>query len=158
MKSSFQTPRYNFIVEFNDSICAKKIIEKLPLDSTLTLGQDRICLKAEITCALSESMLSKKVKAGEVFYWPENGYVCIFYGVQPLDFKERLGVAIIGKAELGAGAINSISAGDSVRIASIAEEEKKISFDNVPDPNRKLTQSEIDVLVAQLLAEKKKKP
>ena len=157
MKVSFQTPNHNFIAKFNESLCAKKILEKLPLDSSVSIGQDRVCFKINIDTLPGSEAALDKVTGGDVVYWPDIGYVCIFLSDITPKKDSSLGLVNIGRVEGNIDDFSQISAGDSIRVVSMGEEkEKKISTDSVPNPDRKLTQAEIDVLVQQLLAQKKK--
>ncbi len=158
MKVSFQTPTHNFIADFNDSICAKKILDDLPLDSSISIGQDRICFKLKAPVSPGGQAPVRKVKAGDVVYWPDIGYLCIFLGSMEIASEKNASLELIpvGTVEGGLDDFDSIAAGDSIRVVAMGGEEKKISADSVPDPNRKLSQDEIDVLVQQLLAQKKK--
>jgi uncharacterized protein len=158
MQVSFQTPHYNLLVDFNATVCAKKIIESLPLDSNLSKWSEGVYFKVNIDYEGEDFV--KDINEGDVVYWPEGKVIGIFFGSAPMSVEEKQipvwKLLKIGQTKVDILGFQSMRESDEVRVATAEKEEEIISVDRVPDPDRKLTQSEIDVLVQKLLAQKKR--
>lgn len=159
MQVSFQTPTYRFLVEFNQTLAAREITKNLPLDSKVEVWGDEIYCKSGIMAPGIPMTLD--VGVGDVAYWPEEKCICVFFGRTPRSTADKPvpagPVVIIGKTLTDIEELRQIKAGDAIKIVPM--ETKPPVPETVKDysPDRKLTQEEIDVLVRQLLAEKKKK-
>ena len=158
MQVSFQTPKCNLLVDLNDSECAKIIEDNLPLDSSLKKWAEGFYFDAWID--YQEEEFAEDIKEGDVVYWPEGKVVAVFFGTAPLmvgqkqvSFRE---LVKIGSAKVNILEFQSMNSEEEVRIVPAQSEEEIVYLDNITDPDRKLTQSEIDVLVQKLLAQKKK--
>lgn len=159
MQASFQTPSYNFIVDFNETRAAREIIRSLPLDSQISVWGDEIYFKTGIRVSLGQE--TTDVNIGDVAYWPQGQCICVFFGATPLSAGDKpvpaSAVILIGRIEINPQEARKIKNGDPIRVMQITppKEEAKPSRPAVPD--RKLSQEEIDVLVKQLLDGKKRK-
>ncbi|MFH1062212.1 MAG: cyclophilin-like fold protein [Candidatus Omnitrophota bacterium] len=157
MQVSFQTPHYNLLVDLNDTDCAKKIIEILPLDSEICKWSEGVYFKINVNFE-SENFV-KDINEGDVVYWPEGKAIGIFFGTAPMTVADKQvpvwKLIKIGQTKVDILGFQSMREADEVRVATAEKEEEIISVDSVPEPDRKLSQSEIDVLVQKLLAQKK---
>ena len=165
MQISFQTPNHCFNVTFNSGAVAKKILDYLPIDSKISIWGDEIYFKTDIEVSCEE--LTSEVSVGDVAYWPQGRCICVFFGRTPmsngLNPVPASPVVIIGKAELSLEGMKKIQPEDSIRVMQVEHEMKKeddplddFAIKMPSDPNRKLTQAEIDDLVQRLLAAKKR--
>ena len=161
MDVSFQTPNYCFVVTFNNSECAKRIAQNMPIDAKINTWDGGVYFKVGIGFCTAQKTGS--VAPGDVVYWPEGSCIGVFFGSGPMKIGEGVlhadDLVLIGTTQVDAGGFSSIKSGDDIRV--VAMEEKKTSspasvVDPGPNPDRKLSQEEIDVLVQQLLAQKKK--
>ncbi|MFH2145163.1 MAG: cyclophilin-like fold protein [Candidatus Omnitrophota bacterium] len=159
MRVSFQTPTYNFIVEFNGTRAAREVISSLPLDSKISVWGDEIYFKTGIRVSLGQD--TTDVNIGDVAYWREGQCLCVFFGATPLSTGDKpvpaSGVILIGKTEINPQEARKIKDGDPVRVAQITPPKEEIRTGQPAVPDKKLSQDEIDTLVKQLLEEKKKK-
>ncbi|MBU0635098.1 MAG: hypothetical protein KKF93_00420 [Candidatus Omnitrophica bacterium] len=159
MQASFQTPTYNFIVDFNSSRAAREIVRSLPLDSQISVWGDEIYFKTGIRVSLGQD--TTDVNIGDVAYWREGQCLCVFFGATPLSKGDKpvpaSGVILIGKTEINPQEARQIKEGDPIRVVQITPPEEEIRTGQPAVPNKKLSQDEIDALVKQLLEEKKKK-
>ncbi len=157
MQVSFQTPHYNLLVDFNGFECAKKIIACFPLDSRICKWSEGVYFKADIDFA--GETFAENINEGDVVYWPEGKAIGIFFGTAPMTVDEKQipvwKLVKIGQTKVDILGFQSMRESDEVRVATAEKEEEIISVDSVPHPDRKLSQSEIDVLVQKLLAQKK---
>ena len=154
MNVSFQTPSYCFEVKFNHTVTAKRVVDSLPYDSTLCVQEHNLCFKIDIKVPYGQA--TSLVDAGDVIYSPKSGNISIYFS--PIKLKQDDLVITIGKTEIDPVAIRRMKTGDPIHIMFLSAEEKsQKTQDQKKDfpTNRKLTQSEIDDLVQQLLARKK---
>jgi len=157
MKSSFQTPNYCFMVDFNDTECAKMVVKNLPVDSQVATWKHGIYFDAKVEAPTG--VPATEIKERDVAYWARSKYVCVFFGEVNQEDIPLDEMTIIGHATGEAEGFKIIKSQDDIRLVVIEHDEnkeKQVLAYNVPDPNRKLSQSEIDALVAQLLEQKKK--
>ena len=94
---------------------------------------------------------------GDVAYWPEGRCICVFFGPTPISKAGKpvpaSAVVIVGKTRHSSVELRKIKTRDSIRVV-LVEQNKLQTSQKSPHRDRKLTQSEIDVLVRQLLTEK----
>ncbi len=155
MNVSLQTPNYCFEAKFNLSVTAKMIVDSLPFNSTIRVEKHNLCFKTDIKVPCGQA--TDLVDIGDVVYSVKNGSICVYFS--PVKLEPDNPVITIGKTEIDAVAIGHIRTGDPIHIMSISpsEDSRKTQTPKTDFPeNRKLTQSEIDDLVQQLLAQKKK--
>ncbi len=103
-----------------------------------------------------------EVDVGDIAYWPEGKCICVFFGPTPVSQSGKpvpaSPVVIIGKAMAKPDEFRRIQTGHPVRVMTVEEKPVPVSYSMSCEPERKLTQSEIDKLVQQLLAERSKRP
>lgn len=91
---------------------------------------------------------------GDVVFSSAESRIYIYFS--PLKLEPDNLVIPIGITQIDAVAIGRMKTGDPIRIMSISPDEKTMQAPKTDFPaNRKLTQSEIDDLVQQLLNKKK---
>lgn len=156
MQVSFQTPNYCFEASFNNTPTAKAIIQSLPLDSKIITAGNNIHFKTEIKMPVAES--SKYINAGDIVYSLLEQSINIFF--VPLRMIPAAdSIVVIGRTEINPVEIGKMKPGDPIRVMSISPAPEQTSTQKKTEfpTGRKLTQTEIDLLVRQLLAEKKMK-
>ena len=155
MNVSFQTPSYCFEANFNASVTAKTVMDALPIDSTISMTRHSISFKIDINSLSGE--VFNLVNEGDVVYSLKEKSIYIYFS--PLKMEPDNSVVKIGSTVIDPVAIGKMKSADPMRIMSISpeDENKKASEQKTDIPaNRKLTQSEIDNLVQQLLGQKNK--
>lgn len=157
MQISFQTENSCFLVEFNNTPEAKQIIQSLPLDSRVSTWGDELFF--ETTISIDSGATTIDVNPGDVAFWPAGKSLCIFFGPTPFSKDNKpvpaSPVIIVGRTSAKPEELKKIKTGHSIRLMQVQE---KVAFTySVSQPERKLSQSEIDLLVKQLLAEKAQK-
>jgi len=155
MQVSFQTPNYCFEADFNNTPVAKAIVESLPLDSKIATASNRIHFKTEVKADVAEP--SRYVNVGEIAYSLREQSINIFFSPWRLIPETEL-IIVIGRTEINPVEIGKMKPGDPIRVMPMSPAEENSARKKTEFPtDRKLTQTEIDVLVEQLLAEKKAK-
>jgi hypothetical protein len=104
------------------------------------------------------------VKVGDVAFCPEGSCLCVFLGPTPASVLENPvpenPVVVIGRIITPRDKFKLILPGEKIKILrsgeNVALPEKKPPLENEYPMGRKLSQTEIDVLVKQLLEEKKR--
>ena len=156
MQISFQTQGACFFAEFNRGQTANEILKNLPIDSKVSRWGDEIYFETSITAACQDA--TSDVAVGDVAYWPEGRCICVFFGPTPASKADKpvpaTPVVIIGKTATSPDELRKIQAGNSIRVMPVQEGPAAPSYDKAAQFERKLNQSEIDVLVQQLLANK----
>ncbi|HEC69295.1 MAG TPA: hypothetical protein ENI31_03295 [Candidatus Omnitrophica bacterium] len=74
-------------VEFFDNPTSKKILENLPLTSSVNLWGEEIYFDTGITASFESATLD--VKAGDLACWPEGKCLCVFFGRTPLNREDK---------------------------------------------------------------------
>jgi hypothetical protein len=74
----FKTESLKFSAEFNDTLTAKEIIQKLPIASTVSRWGDEIYF--DIGFKVSAEGATMDVEVGDVAYWSQGKCLCIFFG------------------------------------------------------------------------------
>ncbi len=64
--------------------CAKKIYELLPIESIINEWGDEFYFSIPLTFPLDDTA-TKKVKVGDIGYWPPGNALCIFFGPTPIS-------------------------------------------------------------------------
>jgi hypothetical protein len=152
----FQTQSMNFTAEFNQCLTAQMILKALPLEAEVKLWGDEIYFDTNIQA--SDFSASMDVNAGDVAYRHEGKRLCVFFGRTPSSTTNKPvpanAVVVVGKISCPPDDLRKIQAGQKMKI--FVQEEKPLP--KVQDiSERKLSQSEIDLLVKKLLAEKSPK-
>lgn len=108
--------------------------------------------------AISASF-TKQVSVGDVAFSPETSCLCVFLGPTTASVLENPvsenPVVVIGWVIASLEKLRGIKLGDKAKVI-IFEEKPKVLQKDTESEERKLSQSEIDVLVKKLLEEKSK--
>jgi hypothetical protein len=70
--------------ELFDTACAKKIVERLPIEARPEEWGDEFYFTIPVTDALDETA-TVKVKVGDIGYWPPGKAMAIFFGKTPMS-------------------------------------------------------------------------
>jgi hypothetical protein len=70
--------------ELFDTVCARAIGEKLPIDTTPNEWGDEFYFEIPVTMPLDETA-TRVVKVGDIGYWPPGEALAIFFGPTPLS-------------------------------------------------------------------------
>lgn len=147
MKIMFKTLSYCFFADFNDNSVAKKIIEHLPLESSVQKDRGKICFFLGIE--IPEGVDAVEFKGENLVYSLPNKSLCICMEdiTKVMDPNSR--VFTVGKILSLTDELKQLPSG----------EKTKISFEEKDDPydNRILSQNEIDSLVESLFKKSEKK-
>jgi len=158
MQISFYTPHCSFVAEFNFCLTAQEITKHLPLFAKVARWGDEIFFETGILA--SDYKATLEVNVGDVAYWPEGKCLCVFFGKTPASTTDRpvpaSPVVVIGKTLASVDELRSIKAGEQIRV-SVVQQSKPAAAAPAANTDRKLSQSEIDVLVQKLLKERVEK-
>lgn len=119
MKVSFKTDSAEFEVEFNDSLTAREIVQKLPVESTIsTWGQE---IYFDIGFKASAQKATMEVSSGDVAYWPQGKCLCVFFGPTPDSTSQNpvpaSPVVIVGKTKASEGNLKNIQLGEKISVS-----------------------------------------
>jgi hypothetical protein len=155
MKIVFKTKSFGFFAEMNDSPTAKEILKKLPINTFVYRWGDEIYVDTGIEAPSTGATLDLRI--GDVAYWPEGKCLCVFFGPTIISTTEKpvpaSPVVVIGRTMASPEELRRVEENEKINISAAQAESPASSY---PADERKLTQSEIDVLVKQLLEAKKK--
>lgn len=70
--------------ELFDTECAKKIYDALPIESNINAWGDEFYFTIPINYG-NDNTSTKKVKIGDIGYWPPGQALCVFFGPTPLS-------------------------------------------------------------------------
>lgn len=105
--------------EFADTICAKTISEKLPLEAIINEWGDEFYFEIPVTSPLDETATSV-VKIGDIGYWPPGRALAIFFGPTPLsrgaDPVPASDVNIVGKIRVDATLLRKVKGASNIRL------------------------------------------
>ena len=118
MKVLFKTQNHTFAGEFNDCQTAKEIIERLPVESTISLWGDEIyfCLGFKA----SASGATMDVESGDIAYWSQGKSLCIFFGPTPASSGKKPApaspVVIVGETDADYNGLKKIELGEKITV------------------------------------------
>ena len=154
---SFQSRNCCFLAELNNGITSQEIVRQLPVDAIVSTWGDEIYFEIEVTPSYDAAQLTSELEIGDVAYWPQGRCICVFFGLTPISKAGKplpaSPVVLIGKTKAISLELRKIKTGDALRVIQVQGNVPKPAS-NAPRAERKLTQTEIDALVRQLLAEK----
>ncbi|MBP7089041.1 MAG: hypothetical protein KBB01_07090 [Candidatus Omnitrophica bacterium] len=118
MKIIFKTENFSFLANFNNSQAAKEIIQKLPLESTVSTWGEEIYFDIGFKASAEGATMS--VKSGDIAYWPQGKCLCIFFGPTPASTTEEpvpaSPVVIIGQTKASRADLKSVQLGEKIII------------------------------------------
>ncbi|HDD64784.1 MAG TPA: hypothetical protein ENF61_01575 [Firmicutes bacterium] len=113
--------KYSFEAELNESEISKKIMEKLPVTSTVRRWGEEIYFDIPVDEEIKNPV--KEVNKGDIGYWPEGKCFCIFFGPTPVSKGDKIipasEVEIIGKIYGDLGILKEIKEGERVTIEKV---------------------------------------
>jgi len=98
--------------ELFDTACAKKIVERLPIETEPDEWGDEFYFEIPVMESLDETATTK-VKVGDIGYWPPGRAMAIFFGPTPMS---------VGADPVPASAVNLI--GKIIDDATLLKKEK----------------------------------
>lgn len=105
----------------NDSACAKKIWEALPLKATANTWGDEIYFRIPVDCAPENPR--ETVELGDLGYWLQGSCFCIFFGPTPAsrgdEIRPASAVEVFGRLEGDPKEFRRVSSGASVTVEKI---------------------------------------
>jgi len=104
--------------ELNDSPCAGRIFDALPIEATVNTWGQEIYFDIGVSCELGPDARDD-VAVGELGYWPTGRAFCVFFGATPASGPDGApraasAVNIIGRMVGDAGTFASVRDGESV--------------------------------------------
>jgi hypothetical protein len=146
------------LAELNNTITAQNIFQKLPLESTVSRWGDEIFFNIGVESLTEDGTLN--VNVGDVAFLPEGNCLCVFFGRTPASVFDKpvseKPVVIIGKTLASPDELRDIKPGTRISVARAEESEYAAKTPSNYSDSRKLSQTEIDILVKRLLEEKAK--
>ena len=104
--------------QLNDSACAAKIWDALPIEARGSTWGDEIYFGIDVTCG-SENPQST-VELGDLGYWLEGSCFCIFFGPTPMsrgdEIRPASAVEVFGKLEGDPKEFKKVGSGENVVI------------------------------------------
>jgi hypothetical protein len=106
--------------ELNDSACAAKILDALPLTATASTWGDEIYFDIGVPFKLAQSARDR-MEVGEIAYWPPGKALCLFFGPTPVsdaDGKPRAASPVIpvGRILGSPQLLKSVQDGDQITV------------------------------------------
>jgi uncharacterized protein len=102
--------------ELNDSACARKIWDALPLEARGSTWGDEIYFG--IPVSVDEGDPQETVEMGDLGYWLEGSCFCIFFGPTPMsrgtEIRPASAVEVFGKIEGDAKEFKKVASGTKV--------------------------------------------
>ena len=78
------TGKSTLSAELFDSPCAKQIIDCLPIETRPNVWGDEFYFTIPVKAALDDTA-TKKVKIGDIGYWPPGNALAVFFGPTPMS-------------------------------------------------------------------------
>ena len=117
-KVVFKTSQGDIEAEFLENETAKKIIERLPIESKVKTWGDEIYFDTGITAPSKGGTLD--VNIGDISYWPEGKCLCIFFGPtaassgdKPVPASE---VVVVGKTSAKPELLRKVKSGTKISV------------------------------------------
>ena len=86
-------------IELNNTQTAGKIVDALPIESTVNLWGDEIYFDIPVACGPENQ--AEVVELGDVGYWPPGKALCFFFGTTPAsqgdEIRPASAVNIVGR-------------------------------------------------------------
>ena len=92
--------------ELNDSDCAKRIAEALPIEAEASTWGEEIYFSIDVDCPGED--MQAAVELGDLGYWPPGSAFCMFFGMTPMSTADEIrpaspvdsGSSAMGRAKL----------------------------------------------------------
>ena len=104
--------------ELNDTPCAGKIHDALPIEAVVSTWGEEIYFDIGVACDLAAGA-REDVEVGELGYWPTGRAFCVFFGPTPASDpggppRAASSVNVIGRILGDAAAFKAVRNGDKV--------------------------------------------
>ena len=100
----------------NDSQCARKIWEALPLQASGSTWGDEIYFEIPVAC--NSENPQETVELGDLGYWLQGSCFCIFFGPTPMsrgnEIRPASAVEVFGKLDGDPKEFKSVGSGEKV--------------------------------------------
>ena len=107
--------------ELNDSACARKIWDALPLEARGSTWGDEIYFGIPVSADQEDPR--ETVEMGDLGYWLEGSCFCIFFGPTPMsrgaEVRPASAVEVFGKIEGDAKEFKKVASGTKVTVEKI---------------------------------------
>lgn len=104
--------------QLNDSACASKIYDALPLEARASTWGDEIYFGIPVECGPENPQST--VDLGDLGYWLEGSCFCIFFGPTPMsrgdEIRPASAVEVFGKLEGNPKDFKKVASGEKVTI------------------------------------------
>jgi len=108
----------------NDSACAGKIWDALPLEAKGSTWGDEIYFSIPVSAEPEDP--KETVELGDLGYWPEGSCFCVFFGPTPMsrghEIRPASAVEVFGKLEGDAKELRKVASGARVVVERIEQE------------------------------------
>ncbi len=105
-----------------DTPTANKILESLPLESSVKVWGDEIYFDIPLSLE-QEPDARQDVEVGDLAYWPAGPAFCIFFGPTPVSADDQpraySPVNVFGRVSGDAGKFKTISAGAVIKVTLV---------------------------------------
>ncbi len=109
-------------VEFADTVCAKAILDKLPLEGSPNTWGDEFYFEIPLSSSLDETA-TRIVKIGDIGYWPPGNALAIFFGPTPLsrggDPVPASEVNLVGRIMGDASVLRKVKGSSTIRLEKV---------------------------------------
>jgi hypothetical protein len=107
----------------DDSSCARKIYDALPIESAINVWGGEIYFSIDVQCPL-DATARRQMAVGEIAYWPPGTALCVFFGKTPAsgpDNNPRAAgdVNVVGRLAGDAAALADLRGGQQIRIERV---------------------------------------
>ena len=102
----------------NDSTCAKKIYEALPVEASGSTWGDEIYFGMPVNCDADDPR--ETVELGDLAFWLQGSCFCIFFGPTPMSVGDEIrpasAVEVFGKLDGDPKEFKKVGSGEKVRV------------------------------------------
>ena len=102
----------------NDSACAKKIYEALPIEASGSTWGDEIYFGIPVSC--SPENPQETVEFGDLAFWLQGSCFCIFFGPTPMSSGDEIrpasAVEVFGRLDGDPKEFKSVRGGEKVMV------------------------------------------
>jgi hypothetical protein len=102
----------------NDSECANKIWNALPIEASASTWGDEIYFEIPVECERNEPR--ETVDVGDLGYWPAGSCFCIFFGPTPMskgnEIRPASAVEVFGKLDGDSEEFKQLHIGEKVTV------------------------------------------
>ena len=119
MKIIFKTLNNQFEGELNNTLAAREIFERLPVEAVVSKWGEEIYF--DLGFKVSADYATMEVETGDLAYWPQGKCLCIFYGLTPASTEGKpvpaSPVVIVGKTNASPERLRRIELGETITVS-----------------------------------------